>query len=427
MQNSKEGKVGVTDTSRSPSQASAARLSPFPCRAAGPWWGFGWSGQGQYVVMFASSVLQSFRIAPLAFCILISGCGDKKPPKKGPVEVGVVTLTTQNATISTELPGRTVSTMMSEVRPQVAGLIQKRLFTEGAMVTAGQPLYQIDPRLYRASRDEAEASLVSAQATLVAAQARAQRYRGLGNTEAVSAQERDDVIATARQAQAAVQQARANLQTRNVNLEFTLVRAPISGRAGRTLFTPGALVTASQADPLTTIQQLDPIYVDVTQSSAQLLQLRRSLAAGKTLPASATIRLKLEDGSDYPAEGRIEFAEPIVDVNSGTVTLRARFPNPDGLLMPGMFVRVIAPQSVVPGAILAPQQGISRDPKGNATALVVNKANQVERRTVTAGQAIGDKWLITAGLKAGDRLIVQGTDKVQPNDKVKPVAITASK
>ena len=186
-------------------------------------------------------------------------------------------------------------------------------------------------------------------------------------------------------------------------------------------------MTASQADPLTTIQQLDPIYVDVTQSSAQLLQLRRSLAAGKTLPASATIRLKLEDGSDYPAEGRIEFAEPIVDVNSGTVTLRARFPNPDGLLMPGMFVRVIAPQSVVPGAILAPQQGISRDPKGNATALLVNKANQVERRTVTAGQAIGDKWLITAGLKAGDRLIVQGTDKVQPNDKVKPVAIAASK
>ena len=377
--------------------------------------------------MFAYPVLQRLRVAPLALCIVIAGCGDKTPPKKAPVEVGVVTLTAQNATISTELPGRTVSTMMSEVRPQVAGLIQKRLFTEGAMVTAGQPLYQIDPRLYRASRDQAQASLASAQATLMAAQAKAQRYRGLGDTEAVSAQDRDDVIATARQAQAAVQQARANMQTSNVNLEFTLVRAPISGRAGRTLFTPGALVTASQADPLTTIQQLDPIYVDVTQSSAQLLQLRRSLAAGKTLPASATIRLKLEDGSDYPAEGRIEFAEPIVDVNSGTVTLRARFPNPDGLLMPGMFVRVIAPQSVVPGAILAPQQGISRDPKGNATALLVNKANQVERRTVTAGQAIGDKWLITAGLKAGDRLIVQGTDKVQPNDKVKPVAIAASK
>lgn len=370
-----------------------------------------------------SATFRSLRVAPIALCMSITACSQEKPPQKGPAEVGVVTLTAGNQTVSSELPGRTVSTMMSEVRPQVAGILQKRLFTEGAMVSAGQPLYQIDERLYRASRDEAQASLASAQATLVAAQAKARRYRSLGDTEAVSAQDRDDVIATAGQANAAVQQARASLQTSNVNLGFTLVRAPISGRIGRTLFTPGALVTASQTDPLTTIQQLDPIYVDVTQSSAQLLALRRSLASGKTLAASATIRLKLEDGTDYPQEGRIEFAEPIVDVDSGTVTLRARFPNPDGLLMPGMFVRVVAPQSVVPGAILAPQQGISRDPKGNATALVVNKANKVERRIVTAAQAIGDKWLITAGLKAGDRLIVEGTDKVRPDDVVKPVAV----
>lgn len=353
--------------------------------------------------------------------MMLAACSQEKAPKKGPVEVGVVTLTTQNVTVASELPGRTVSTLMSQVRPQVSGIIQKRLFTEGALVSAGQPLYQIDQRLYRASRDEALATLASAQATAAAAQAKAQRYRSLGDTEAVSAQDRDDVIATARQAQAAVQQARATLQTSNVNLEFTLVRAPISGRAGRTLFTPGALVTASQADPLTTIQQLDPIYVDVTQSSAQLLALRRSLASGKTLPASATIRLKLDDGSDYPLEGRIEFAEPIVDPDSGTVTLRARFPNPDGLLLPGMFVRVVAPQSVVPNAILAPQQGIARDAKGNATALVVAADNKVQQRTVTAAQAIGDKWLITAGLKAGDRLIVEGTDKVQPDALVKPV------
>ncbi|EKU74466.1 MULTISPECIES: efflux RND transporter periplasmic adaptor subunit [Sphingobium] len=371
--------------------------------------------------------LRSLRVAPIALCILITACGQEKAPKKGPVEVGVVTLAAQNVTVSSELPARTVSTMQSEVRPQITGVIQKRLFTEGSMVTAGQPLYQIDERLYRASRDEAQAALVSAQATAVAAQAKAQRYRGLGDTEAVSAQDRDDVIATARQAAAAVGQARASLDTANVNLTFTQVRAPISGRIGRTLFTPGALVTASQTDPLTTIQQLDPIYVDVTQSSSQLLQLRRSLAAGKTLPASATIRLKLDDGSEYPLEGRIEFAEPIVDVDSGTVTLRARFPNPDGMLLPGMFVRVVAPQSVVPGAILAPQQGIARDAKGNATALVVTKDNKVERRTVTAAQAIGDKWLITAGLKAGDRLIVEGTDKVQPDDKVKPVAVAAKK
>ncbi len=371
--------------------------------------------------------LRSLRVAPIALCILITACGQEKAPKKGPVEVGVVTLAAQNVTVSSELPARTVSTMQSEVRPQITGVIQKRLFTEGSMVTAGQPLYQIDERLYRASRDEAQAALVSAQATAVAAQAKAQRYRGLGDTEAVSAQDRDDVIATARQAAAAVGQARASLDTANVNLTFTQVRAPISGRIGRTLFTPGALVTASQTDPLTTIQQLDPIYVDVTQSSSQLLQLRRSLAAGKTLPASATIRLKLDDGSEYPLEGRIEFAEPIVDVDSGTVTLRARFPNPDGMLLPGMFVRVVAPQSVVPGAILAPQQGIARDAKGNATALVVTKDNKVERRTVTAAQAIGDKWLITAGLKAGERLIVEGTDKVQPDDKVKPVAVAAKK
>jgi len=375
--------------------------------------------------MPTSARSHGLRVAPIALMMMLAACSQEKAPKRGPVEVGVVTLAARNVTVDSELPGRTVSTLMSEVRPQVSGIIQKRLFTEGALVSAGQPLYRIDQRLYRASRDEALATLASAQATAAAAQAKAQRYRSLGDTEAVSAQDRDDVIATARQAQAAVQQARATLQTSNVNLEFTLVRAPISGRIGRTLFTPGALVTASQADPLTTIQQLDPIYVDVTQSSAQLLALRRSLASGKTLPASATIRLKLDDGSDYPLEGRIEFAEPIVDPDSGTVTLRARLPNPDGLLLPGMFVRVVAPQSVVPNAILAPQQGITRDAKGNATALVVGNGNKVERRTVTAAQAIGDTWLITAGLKAGDRLIVEGTDKVQPDAAVKPVPVGA--
>jgi membrane fusion protein (multidrug efflux system) len=366
-----------------------------------------------------------FRTVPVALCVLLAACGQQKAPKRGPVEVGVVTLTAQNVTVSTELPGRTASTMMSEVRPQVAGVIQKRLFTEGSYVQAGQPLYQIDPQLYRASRDEAQATLAAAQATAAAAQAKANRYRTLGQSEAVSAQDRDDVIATARQASAAVEQARATLQTTGINLNFAQVRAPISGRIGRSAFTPGALVTASQTTALATIQQLDPIFVDITQSSAKLLQLRRALATGKQLPASATIRLKLDDGTDYPQEGRIEFAEPIVDPNSGTVTLRARFPNPDGLLLPGMFVRAVAPQSVVPGAILAPQQGISRDAKGNATALVVNAKNKVERRTVTAAQAIGDKWLITSGLKAGDRLIVEGTDKVQPDDSVKAVAIEA--
>lgn len=371
--------------------------------------------------------LPSRQAAVVALCLLAAACGNAKKPEKQPVEVGVVTLTAQNVTVSTELPGRTASTMMSEVRPQVAGVVQKRLFTEGSYVRAGQPLYQIDPSLYRASRDEAQATLANAQATAAAAEAKARRYRLLGQSEAVSAQDRDDVIATARQAGAAVQQARASLQTAGINLTFTQVRAPISGRIGRSAVTPGALVTASQTTALATIQQLDPIFVDITQSSTSLLALRRALAAGKALPASAAIRLKLDDSTDYPLEGRVEFAEPIVDPNSGTITLRARFPNPDSLLLPGMFVRVVAPQAVVPNAILAPQQGISRDPRGLATALVVDRAGKVERRTVTAGQAIGDKWLITAGLKAGDRLIVEGTDKVQPGDKVRAAPVSTAK
>jgi len=366
-------------------------------------------------------------LAPIALSILLAGCGAKKPPERGPVEVGVLTLKTERVTVSTELPARTNAFMISEVRPQVAGIVQKRLFTEGSMVKAGQPLYQIDPQLYTASRDGASAQLANAQATLAAAQAKANRYKGLNDTEAVSRQDNDDVIAAARQANASVKQASATLQTARINLAFTRVFAPISGRIGRSVVTPGALVTASQTDPLATIQQLNPIYVDITQSSSKLLELRRAMASGKALPASATIRLKLDDGTDYPQTGTIQFAEPIVDVNSGTVTLRAQFPNPDGMLLPGMFVRVVAPQSVLPNAILAPQQGITRDAKGDATALVVGKYNKVESRTVVAAQAIGDKWLITSGLKAGDKLIVEGTDKAAPGAVVKPVAITAGK
>ncbi|MFT3965766.1 MAG: efflux RND transporter periplasmic adaptor subunit [Sphingobium sp.] len=379
--------------------------------------------------MPASTLRSSLRVAPL-FCLilpLLPGCGQDKAPQPAAVEVGVVTLSAQDVTLSTELPGRTTATMVSEVRPQVAGIVQKRLFTEGSLVTAGQPLYQIDPSLYSASREEAAATLANAQASLATADAKARRYATLTGTEAVSAQDKDDVTAAARQARASVRQAQASLGTASINLRFTQVRAPIGGRIGRSSVTPGALVTASQTDSLATIQQLDPIFVDITQSSAKLLELRRSLATGKMLPASATIRLKLDDGSDYAQAGRIEFAEPIVDPDSGTVTLRARFPNPDGLLLPGMFVRVVAPQSVMPNAILAPQQGISRDAKGGATALVVGRDNKVERRTVTAAQAIGDKWLITSGLKAGDRLIVEGTDKVQSGATVRPVATALSK
>ncbi len=363
----------------------------------------------------------------IACALLLAGCGEKKQDQRGPAEVGVVQLTSGPVTVSTELPGRTASTLMSEVRPQVAGIIQRRLFEEGSYVRAGQPLYQIDPSLYRAAQNEASASLASAQATLAAAHAKAGRYRALADGEAVSKQDRDDVLAAARQADAAVGQARARLDTAGINLRFTKVYAPISGRIGRSMVTPGALVTANQTGALATIQQLDPIFVDVTQSSARLLQLRRALAAGQVLPASATVRLKLDDGTDYPQSGTIEFTEPIVDPNSGTVTLRARFPNPEGLLMPGMFVRVVAPQSVVPNGILVPQQAVSRDAKGGATTLVVTRDNKVERRDITADRTVGDKWLVTAGLKAGERVIVEGTSKVSAGDVVKPVPVTMSK
>lgn len=368
------------------------------------------------------------RATPAVLAILLAGCGSGQPqrPPQGPAEVGVVTLKTEPVALSTELTGRTAATLSSEVRPQVDGIIQARLFKEGSIVRAGQPLYQIDPRRYRATRDEAAAQIENAQASLITAQAKAARYGKLTDIDAVSRQDVDDAVATARQARANVHQYQATLRTAQVNLGFTRVVAPISGRIGRSSVTQGALVTASQTDALATIQQLDPIFVDITQSSQQLLALRKALANGNVMRSSASVRLKLEDGSLYPQAGTIEFAEVTVDENAGTVTLRARFPNPDGILMPGMFVRVETPQGVIPNGILAPQQGITRDAKGGATALVVDANNKVVQRTVTAGRAIGDSWLITAGLKAGDRLIIEGTDKAQPGATVKPVALKSA-
>lgn len=353
--------------------------------------------------------------------LTLAACGKKAPPTPPPPEVGYVVLQPESVTLSNELPGRTNATLQSDVRPQVNGVIKARLFTEGAIVHAGQPLYQIDPALYRAARDQAAAALAQAKAAVVTADAKAARYKSLRDIEAVSRQDIDDAIAAAGEARAQVQQAQANLNTANTNLGYTRIVAPISGRIGRSTFTAGALVTASQADALATIQQLDPIYVDITQSSAQLVSLRRALAQGSVLPASAKVNLKLEDGSDYPFTGTVEFSEVNVDTTAGTVTIRARFPNPQRMLLPGMFVRVMTPQATVPQGILAPQDGISRDPKGNATALVVGADNKAELRSVTAGRAIGDKWLITAGLKPGDKLIVEGTAKARPGSPIKPV------
>lgn len=365
------------------------------------------------------------RAAPFAAVLLLAGCGQSKQqmPAQGPAEVGVVTLHAQPVTTTTELTGRTTATKTAEVRPQVDGIIKARLFQEGSYVRAGQPLYQIDPRLYVASREQAAAQLASAQAAVVTAQAKAKRYQSLQNADAAARQDVDDAIAAAREASANVRQYRASLRTAQVNLGFTKVYAPISGRIGRSAYTQGALVTAAQTTALATIQQLDPIYVDIQQSSAALLDLRESLAKGNALPASAAVRLTLENGKTYPLEGRVEFGEVTVDADTGTVTLRARFANPQNLLLPNMFVRVTVPQTVVQNAILAPQQGVTRDAKGDATALVVDANNKVVQRQIVTGQAVGDKWLVTSGLKDGDRLIVQGTDKARPGTTVKPVAV----
>jgi membrane fusion protein, multidrug efflux system len=354
--------------------------------------------------------------------VALSGCGQHQQMTMPQTEVGVVTLKAEPVTLSSALSGRTNATVTADVRPQVSGVIEQRLFQEGALVHAGQPLYQIDARLYQASLDTAKAQLESAQATLFSAEAKDRRYKTLGNSPAVSAQDKDDTAAAAMTARASIHQYQASIKTAAVNLEYTRVLAPITGRIGRSSVTRGALVSSDQTTALATITQLDPIYVDITQSSTDLLKLRTALAHGQVLPASADVTLTLEDGTRYPLQGKVEFSEVTVDTQAGTVTIRARFPNPDGLLLPGMFVHVDTPQGTLRDAVLVPQQAIARDAKGNGTAYVVDAAGKVESRTVTTGQAIGTKWLVTAGLKAGDRVVVEGNDKVQPGQTVKAVA-----
>ncbi len=349
------------------------------------------------------------------------GKGGPGGANRGPVPVGFVVVSPTNVAVTTELAGRVVAFQSSEVRPQVTGVIQKRLFTEGTMVKRGQPLYQIDPSLYRASANQASANLASARANAEAAKIKADRYRPLAEAEAIAKQDYTDALSTYRQAAASISQNAAALDTARINLRFTTVPAPITGRIGRSLFTVGALVSATQADPLATIQQMDPIFVDIQQSSAALLALRRALASGGVAPASAEVRLKLEDGSDYGQVGRVEFGEVVVDQSTGTVTLRARFPNPDGLLLPGMFTRAVFATSIDQNAFLVPQQAISRDPKGNATLYVVGAGNKAVQRTVQAGRAQGAFWVVTGGLKQGDKVITQGTANLRPNAEIKPV------
>jgi RND family efflux transporter, MFP subunit len=366
------------------------------------------------------------RIMVAVLACLIVACDQKPETNVGAMatQVGVVTLKAEPVTLFSDLTGRVTGTMVSDVRPQVEGIIKKRLFKEGDDVVAGQVLYEIDPATYQASYDEAVAQLQNALAIVNSSKLKAERYAALVKENGVSRQDADDAMATYKQNVASVAQYRAAVESAKINLDYTKVRAPISGRIGISSVTPGALVTASQTTALATIRTLDPIYVDLTQSSTQLLKLKKQQLqnSDNTVPVTVT----LEGGSQYQHPGKLELTEVSVDESTGSVTLRAVFPNPEHDLLPGMFVRATVSNGVRSEAILAPQQGITRDAKGNGTALVVNKENKVESREVVTDRVIGNKWLITQGLQSGDRLITEGTSKVQAGMTVKAVEVGAT-
>jgi membrane fusion protein (multidrug efflux system) len=367
--------------------------------------------------------------AAAAALLVMAGCG---PDVSGPPplpEVGVVTLASRAIEITDELPGRTTAFRVAEVRPQVTGIVKRRFFTEGAEVKAGQQLFQIDAGSYRAALSSAQAALQRAEAQAVAARLLEERYAPLIAANAVSKQENDEAIAARARAEADVASARAAVDAARINVVYTQVLSPISGRIGRTLVTEGALVTSEQENPLATVQQLDPIYVDIAQSSTEMLRLQRQLESGQLVQDDkdgAEVVLSLEDGSTYAERGRLKVSEASVDPGTGSVTLRAVFPNPRRELLPGMFVRARLSQGMRTAAILVPQRGITRTPAGAASALVVGRDGKVEERVVTADRAIGDAWLVTAGLAAGDRVIVDGLQKVKPGVAVKAVPADAA-
>jgi len=374
------------------------------------------------------------RTGPVAFSLSIllaaalTACGgdEQQGGSPPPPEAGFITVESQPFTITNELPGRTTPYQIAEVRPQVTGIIEERLFEEGQLVEAGEPLYRVDNRLYKADVASARANLSSAQATLKSTRLRAERFDKLLKMNAVSQQEYDEAQAALGETQAQVDAARAALETARINLDYTTMAAPITGRIGRSTVTPGALVTANQTQALATIRQLDPIYVDLTQSNQELRRLREALEAGsleKVGEDKALVTLLLQDGSDYGEDGSLQFSEYAVDESTGSVTLRALFPNPDGDLLPGMFVRARLPQGQRNNAILVPQKGIARDPTGQATALVIDADNKVASRSVTTERAVGNKWLIADGLSEGDRLIVEGLQKIRPGAPVTPVKV----
>lgn len=358
--------------------------------------------------------------------VLLAGCGSAQEQTRGggpqgPVSVGYVIVQPGSAPIQQDLPARVTAYQVSEVRPQVNGVILRRLFREGSIVRQGQTLYQIDPSIYSAQAAQAAANLHSSRASAEAARTLAARYKPLVEQEAISRQDYTNAVAQARQAEAAIAQNSAALRQAQVNLRWTRVPAPITGRIGLSNFTQGALVTTGQAEPLTTITRLDPIYVDIQQSAADLLGLRRSLAQGGAMPATAQVRLKLPDGSHYGMSGTVEFSQVLVEPSTGTVTIRARFPNPQGLLLPGMFVNAEFAQAVDTSAFLVPQQAVSRDRQGNATLWIVGPGNKAAQRTVAADRAQGPYWVVTQGLTPGEKVITQGTGNLRDGAPIKPV------
>nr|WP_260929704.1 efflux RND transporter periplasmic adaptor subunit [Novosphingobium sp. 9] len=357
---------------------------------------------------------------------LLSSCGGgQKAATPPPPEVGVVTLKPEPVTLSTELPGRILAVESSEVRPQVSGIIRQRLFTEGAMVKQGQVLYKIDDAPYRAALASALGTLAMAQAQIRSTKLQAERYHRLLAVKGVAQQDVDNADAAAQEAQATVAARKADVEAARVNLNYTSIRAPISGRIGRSLVTVGALAQTGQATALTTIQSMGNVYVDVTQPAADLLNLRDAIHGGavtRDTPDAARVQLILPNGKVYPIEGKLEFSDVTVDQSSGSVTVRATFPNPDGTLLPGMFVRAKLVEGVRQQAIMAPQQGVTRDEKGDSVALVVGPDNKVEQRKLVTDRAVGDKWVVTSGLKAGDKLIVEGLLMLKPGQTVTPKA-----
>ncbi|MEN6386389.1 MAG: efflux RND transporter periplasmic adaptor subunit [Phycisphaerales bacterium] len=357
------------------------------------------------------------------------GCGKKMQPMPSEPEVAIINIQPQPQELVTELPGRTSAYRIAEIRPQVNGIIQKRLFTEGADVNCGQVLYQIEPAPFQAAVNNAKASLARSEATLPSIQLRVERYKELLEDKAVSQQEYDDATSALNQAQADIQYWKAMLDTAQINLSYTSVTAPISGRIGKSTVTDGALVTAYQPVALATIQQLNPIYVDVPQSTTEMLRLNRHLRNGKLNKNENQnkVKLFLEDGTEYPLMGTLQFRDITVDQTTASVTYRVVFENPDNILLPGMFMRVLVVEGVQEQAILIPQQAVSRDTKGNPIALIVDEDKKVQPRMLVLDRAIGDQWLVTSGLEAGDRLIVEGIQKVRPGAVVKTVLYKPNK